>query len=117
MGRRWSVASLSAEEETLWLLRSLAWLWMWGGWNVRLPVGLEGGAGGSRSEGRGEAPGRTGAVRSTAGSPLWLRRDPGTTAGAATACLSVKSSAGTAHTGKASPHYGHACVSQGGSAG
>lgn len=40
----------------------------------------------------GGAPGRTGAVRSTAGSPLWLRRDPGTTAGAATACLSVKSS-------------------------
>lgn len=58
-----------------------------------------------------------GEVRSMADSLLQLRCDPGTTADAATACLSVKSSAGTAHTGKASPHYGHACVSQGGSAG
>lgn len=58
-----------------------------------------------------------GAVRSMAGSLLWLHRDPGTTADAATAGLSAKSSAGTVHTDKASPHYGHACVSQGGSAG
>lgn len=37
-------------------------------------------------------PGGMGVVRSMAGSLLWLRRDPGTTAGAATAGLSVKSS-------------------------
>lgn len=61
--------------------------------------------------------GGMGVVRSMAGSLLWLRCDPGTTADAATADLSLKSSAGNVHTGKASPHYGHACVSQGGSAG
>lgn len=61
--------------------------------------------------------GDMGAVRSMAGSLLSLRCDPGTTADAARAGLSVKSSAGTVHTGMASPHYGHACVSQGGSAG
>lgn len=90
---------------------------MWGWWNVRPPACLVGDAGDSRSGARVEVPGGTGVVRSTAGSLLWLRRDPGTTADASTGGLSVKSSAGTVHTGKASPHCGHACVSQGGSAG
>lgn len=90
---------------------------MWGRWNVRPPAGPEGGAGGSRSGVPVGVLGGTGVVRSMAGSLLWLRCDPGTTADAATAGLSVKSSAGTVHTGKASPHYGHACVSRGGSAG
>lgn len=90
---------------------------MWGRWNVRRPACLVEDAGDSRSGVRVEVPGGTGVVRSMAGSLLWLRRDPGTTADAATAGLSVKSSAGIVHTGKASPHYGHACVSQGGSAG
>lgn len=58
-----------------------------------------------------------GVVRSMAGSLLWLHCDPGTTADVATAGLSVKNSAGSVHTGKASLHYGHVCVSQGGSAG
>lgn len=85
--------------------------------NVRRPVDPEGGEEDSRSGVQVEVPGGTGVVRSTAGSPLWLRCGLGTTADAATAGLSVKSSAGTVHTGKASLHYGHACVSQGGSAG
>lgn len=90
---------------------------MSGRWNVRPPVVLEGGAGDSRLGVRVGVLEGMGVVRSMAGSLLWLRRDPGTTADVATAGLSLKSSAGTVHTGKASPHYGHACVSQGGSAG
>lgn len=115
--RVWRHSAQSWEEETLWLVPSLAVLWVEGRWNVRPPVGLEEGAGGSRSGVQVGLPGGTGGGRSTAGSLLWLRRDPGTIADVATAGLSAKSSAGTAHTGKASPHYGHACVSQGGSAG
>lgn len=90
---------------------------MKGRWNVRPPADLEEGAGDSRLGVQVGVLEGTGVARSTAGSLLWLRCDPGTTADAATAGLSVKSSAGTVHTDKASPHCGHACVSQGGSAG
>lgn len=61
--------------------------------------------------------GDMGGVHSTADSLLWLRCGPGTIGDAATVCLSVKNSAGTVHTGKASLHYGRACVSPNGSAG
>lgn len=89
---------------------------MQGRWNVRPPADPEADAGDSRLGVQVGVLGGTGGVRSTAGSLLWLRCDPGTTVDAATAGLCVKSSAGTVRTGKASPRYGHACVSQGGSA-
>lgn len=61
-------------------------------WNVRLPAGQGGDAGDSRLEVPVGVPGGMGVVRSMAGSLLWLRRGLGTTADAATAGLSVRSS-------------------------
>lgn len=60
--------------------------------NVRRPVDPEVDEEDSRLGVQVEAPGGTDVVRSTAGSPLWLRCGPGTTADAAKAGLSVKSS-------------------------
>lgn len=103
-------------EETLWLVPSLAALWVLGRWNVRQPAAPAVDAGGSRLGVQVGVLVDMGVVRSMAGSLLWQRRDPDTTADVATAGLCVKNSAGTVHTDKASPHYGHACVSRGGSA-
>lgn len=108
--------SAQSWEETLWLVPSLEVLWIQGRWNVRPPVDPEVDAGGSRLGVPVGVLGDMGVVRNRAGSLLWLRRAPGTTADVAIVGLCVKNSAGTVHTGKASLHYGHACVSQGGSA-
>lgn len=88
----WRHSAQSREEETLWLVPSLAELWIQGRWNVRPPADPEGGAWDSRLEVRVGALEDTGVVRSTAGSLPSLRCDPGTTADAATVGLSVKSS-------------------------
>lgn len=90
--RVWRHSAQSWEEETLWLVPSLAVLWVEGRLNVRPQVGLEGGAGDSRLGVQVGHLGGMGVGRSMAGSLLWRRRDPGTVADAATAGLSVKSS-------------------------
>lgn len=65
---------------------------MQGRWNVRLPGDLGAGAGDSRLVVRVEVLGDMGVVHNMAGSLLWLHCGLGTTADAATAGLSVKSS-------------------------
>lgn len=77
-------------------------------YGVRQRVGPGRGVEGSTwTEGLWEAP----VWRNKAGPPLLPRRDPDTIAGVSTVCLSVRSSAGSAHTGKAFHHCEHACVS------
>lgn len=112
----WRHSAQRRGEETLRLVPSPLTLWIPGRRNVRRPDVPGVGAGGSRLGVQVGAPADMGVVRSMAGSLLWLRCDPGTTADAAAAGLCVKSSAGTFRTDKASPHCEHACVSQGGSA-
>lgn len=68
--RVWHHSAHSCEEETLWLVPSLAALQMWGRWNVRPPAGPEEGAEDSRLEVPAGVPGGTGVVRSRAGSLL-----------------------------------------------
>lgn len=91
----------------------LPWIQDGGGWrgSVRQQGGPAGGAGGSRSEGREAGLVGTAVAHSTAASPLWARSGPGIIAGAATVCLSARSSVGSAHTGRASLHCEHVCAS------
>lgn len=76
----------------MWLGPSPMELWVRKRRNVRLPDAPVEGAGGSRLGERVEVPGGTGVVRSTAGSLLWVRCDPGTTADVAAAGLCVRNS-------------------------
>lgn len=66
---------------------------------------------GSRSVGPVGGLGGTAVARSIEASLLWGHSDLDTVAGASTVCPSVRSSAGNAHTGRASLHYVHVCAS------